>query len=50
MINVRMETLLEKLTYKHLFKSNKCIIPANGFYEWQKTDHGKQPYYITLRD
>jgi putative SOS response-associated peptidase YedK len=45
-----METLLEKPTYKHPFKSHRCIIPASGFYEWQKTEHGKQPYFITLRD
>jgi putative SOS response-associated peptidase YedK len=50
MINARMETLLEKPTYKHPFKSRRCIIPASGFYEWKKTENGKQPYYITLPD
>jgi putative SOS response-associated peptidase YedK len=50
MINARMETLLEKPTYKHPFKSHRCIIPASGFYEWKKTENGKQPYYITLSD
>lgn len=50
MINARIETLLEKPTYKHPFKSHRCIIPASGFYEWQMTDHGKQPYYITLKN
>jgi putative SOS response-associated peptidase YedK len=47
MINARIETLLEKPTYKHPFKTHRCIIPASGFYEWQKTESGKQPYYIT---
>ncbi len=50
MINARMETLLEKPTYKHPFKTHRCIIPASGFYEWQKTENGKQPYYITIKD
>jgi putative SOS response-associated peptidase YedK len=50
MINARMETLLEKPTYKHPFKSHRCIIPASGFYEWKKTENGKQPYFITLSD
>jgi putative SOS response-associated peptidase YedK len=50
MINARMENLLEKPTYKHLFKSHRCVVPASGFYEWKKTDNGKQPYYITLPD
>jgi putative SOS response-associated peptidase YedK len=50
MINARMETLLEKPTYKHPFRSHRCIIPASGFYEWKKTENGKQPYYITLPD
>jgi putative SOS response-associated peptidase YedK len=50
MINARMETLLEKPTYKHPFKSHRCIMPASGFYEWQKTENRKQPYYITLSD
>jgi putative SOS response-associated peptidase YedK len=50
MINARMETLLEKPTYKRPFKTHRCIIPASGFYEWKKTENGKQPYYITISD
>lgn len=48
MINARQETLLQKNTWKRLVGSRRCLIPANGFYEWFK--HGdnktKQPYYI----
>jgi putative SOS response-associated peptidase YedK len=47
MFNARIETLLEKPTYSRPFKTQRCIIPANGFYEWKKTENGKQPYYIT---
>lgn len=48
MINARLETLLEKPTFKHAFAHHRCIIPASGFYEWQKTVTGKIPYFIFL--
>jgi putative SOS response-associated peptidase YedK len=50
MINARVETLLEKPTFKHAFRAHRCIIPANGFFEWQTTESGKQPYYIFSND
>lgn len=37
MINARAESVFEKTTWKGLIKSKKCLIPVNGFYEWQKT-------------
>jgi putative SOS response-associated peptidase YedK len=46
MINARTETLTEKPSYCGLIGSKRCIVPASGFYEWQATDNGKQPYYI----
>jgi len=46
MINARAETLLEKPSYKCAFQSRRCLIPADGFYEWDK---GKQPYYFTMK-
>lgn len=46
MINARSETVFEKATWKGLITRKKCLIPANGFYEWQKRDDGKQPFYI----
>ena len=49
MINARAETLAEKPSFKNAFKSRRCIIPASGFYEWQKTKEGKQPFYFHLK-
>ncbi len=50
LINARQETLLEKSTWKRLVGSRRCLVPANGFYEWQKSADAKtkQPYYIHL--
>lgn len=47
LINAREETLFEKPMWKRLLRSHRCVVPAMGFYEWKKTDDGKQPYYIT---
>lgn len=50
MINARAETLAEKNAYKSAFKKRRCIIPADGFYEWQKDPKDpkakKQPFFI----
>ena len=47
MINARKETLLEKKTFKNAVNKKRCIVPFDGFYEWKKTESGKQPYRIT---
>ncbi|MGC4191771.1 MAG: SOS response-associated peptidase [Thermomicrobiales bacterium] len=49
-INARSETLAQKPMFRSLVRRNRCIVPANGFYEWKKDTDGKQPYYIHLRD
>lgn len=49
-INARAETLLEKPMFRGLVGSKRCIIPANGFYEWQRSGNRKQPYRIHLKD
>jgi putative SOS response-associated peptidase YedK len=50
MINARAETLSEKPAFKKALQSRRCIIPADGFYEWQKTGKAKQPYFIHRPD
>ncbi len=51
MINARAETLAEKPAFRSAFRQRRCLIPADGFYEWQKRDTGpKQPYRIAGRD
>jgi len=47
MINARAETVDEKPSFRAAFKRRRCIVPASGFYEWMKTNGGKQPYFIT---
>ncbi len=50
MINVRAETVVEKPTYRRLLERHRCLVPANGFYEWLKVDgpRAKVPYYFKL--
>lgn len=48
-INARAETLLEKPSFRNLLKSKRCLVPADGFFEWQVTEHGKVPYRIMLK-
>jgi putative SOS response-associated peptidase YedK len=51
MINARAETMAEKNAYKHAYKKRRCIIPADGFFEWQKLPGGKkQPMFIHRTD
>jgi putative SOS response-associated peptidase YedK len=51
MINARAETISEKPSFREAFKSRRCIIPASGFYEWQKKGTGaKQPFYFYLKE
>ena len=48
LINARAETVDEKPAFRNSFNHRRCLIPADGFYEWQKVAGGKQPYRITL--
>lgn len=48
-INARSETLAERASFKHALKSRRCLVLADGFYEWQKTAGGKTPHYIYLK-
>jgi putative SOS response-associated peptidase YedK len=49
MINARAETLTEKPAYRQPFASQRCLVLADGFYEWQKLGNGKVPMYIRLK-
>jgi len=46
LINARAEGIEKKPSFRGPFKYRRCIIPASGFYEWQKTAQGKLPYFI----
>ncbi|MGP4075339.1 SOS response-associated peptidase [Halobacillus sp. K22] len=46
MINARSETAHEKPSFKHLMSKKRCLIVADSFYEWKKTENGKQPLRI----
>lgn len=50
MINARAETITEKPAFRAAFLRRRCLIPADGFYEWRPGDAKKQPYRIAARD
>ncbi|MEZ5475447.1 MAG: SOS response-associated peptidase [Steroidobacteraceae bacterium] len=50
MINARAETVAEKPAFRAAFRQRRCVILADGYYEWQAVAGGKQPYFIHARD
>ena len=50
MINARSETAAQKPSFRSAFKRRRCLIPADGYYEWMKRDGAKQPVYIRRAD
>ena len=46
MINARSESVLERRAYRESFLARRCLVPADGFYEWETRASGKQPYWI----
>src|SRR6266581_1196254 len=49
MINARAETLAEKSSFKGLLRSKRCLVIADGFYEWKQENGSKTPMYITMK-
>ncbi len=50
LINARAETVAEKPSFKKAFQSRRCLVIADGFYEWKREEKTKQPYYIRFKD
>ena len=48
--NARAETVETKPFFREAFRRARCLIPMSGYYEWQDTPGGKQPWYFTARD
>tara|TARA_B100000902_G_scaffold395794_1_gene455165 strand:- start:2705 stop:3331 length:627 start_codon:yes stop_codon:yes gene_type:complete len=50
LINARLETIDEKVSFKRLIKNFRCVAVADGFYEWKRSEKKKIPYYFTRED
>lgn len=48
--NARSEGIFDKTMWKKAIRYSRCLVPANGFYEWKTVDGGKQPYFIRPKD
>ena len=50
LINARLETLMEKVSFKKLIQTSRCLVIADGYYEWKRENKKKTPYYFTRSD
>ena len=48
LINARSETIREKRVFADAFRERRCLVPANGWFEWQGPSQARQPFYLTL--
>lgn len=49
-LNARSDTVFEKPSFRHAIRHRRCLVPADGFYEWQTLGGKKYPYFIRLKD
>lgn len=49
MINARGETVADRPAFRHAFRQRRCVVPATGFYAWQKQGNRRIPYFFRLR-
>ena len=50
LINARAETVGDKPAYRAAFRARRCLVPANGWFEWQRAGRAKQPWFVALAD
>ncbi|MFD1563560.1 SOS response-associated peptidase [Haloarchaeobius amylolyticus] len=50
LINARAESVAEKPSFRDAYEQRRCLVPADGFYEWIDTEDGKQPYRVSFED
>ena len=50
LINARAETVCDKPAYRAAFRARRCLVPANGWFEWQRAGRAKQPWFVALAD
>ncbi len=50
LINARAETVAEKPSFRRAFRERRCLVPADGFYEWKQEAKGKRPFYVRMHD
>lgn len=48
-INAKAESVADKPFFRSAYRNRRCLVPANGFYEWRQENRHKQPYYFTLK-
>lgn len=49
-INARVESLTESRAFREAYRARRCVVPADGFYEWTETGTGKQPVFVSRAD